>query len=79
VDRVLVNGANALEWLVKAGVVAEFDVEEVEYRNAKGRSKTMVLSRAEVDGRRWQGWATPAEDALSPDGQAGRVDWLRAQ
>lgn len=79
VDRVLVNGANALEWLVKAGVVAEFDVEEVEYRNAKGRSKTMVLSHAEVDGRRWQGWATPVEDALSPDGQAGRVDWLRAQ
>jgi len=77
VERVLVNGANALEWLVRTGVVAGFHVEEVGYRNAKGRAKTMALSRAEVDGVRWQGWASPVEDTLSPEGRARRVDWLR--
>ncbi|WP_127784349.1 hypothetical protein [Rhodococcus sp. X156] len=78
VRRVLVNGGNALEWLVRAGLVAAFETEEVEYRNAKGNLRTMTLSSAEVDGVRWQGWPTPVEDTLSPDGQAARSEWLRA-
>ncbi len=79
VQRVLVNGSAAVEWVVRAGLVAAFDVEEVDYRNAKGRPKTMALSHAEVNGVRWQGWGTPVEDALSTQGRAGRVEWLRAQ
>jgi len=79
VQRVLVNGAAATEWVLRAGLVAAFDVDEVEYRNAKGRPKTMALSHAEVDGVRWQGWAAPAEDALSTQGRARRMEWLRAQ
>jgi len=77
VQRVLVNGANALEWVVRAGLVPAFDVEQVDYRNAKGRPKTMALSAAEVDGLRWQGWGIPAEDALSTEGRSKRLEWLR--
>lgn len=77
VQRVLVNGANALEWVVRAGLVPAFDVEQVDYRNAKGRPKTMALSAADVDGLRWQGWGIPAEDALSTEGRSKRLEWLR--
>lgn len=76
VERVLVNGSNALEWLVRAGIVAEFETEQVDYHNAKGKAKTMTLSHAEVDGLRWSGWDIPAEDTLSPEGRARRAEWL---
>ncbi|MEO9220691.1 MAG: hypothetical protein ABI251_02740 [Mycobacteriaceae bacterium] len=77
VQRVLVNGANTWDWLVRAGVIGDFDVEALEYHNTKGRVKTMVVSHAESDGLAWLGWAVPVEDALSAEGRTRRVEWLR--
>ncbi len=76
VQRVLVNGANTWDWLVRAGMIGGFDVEALEYHNTKGRVKTMAVCRAESDGVRWQGWAVPVEDALSTEGRHSRVEWL---
>ena len=78
VQRVLVNGANAWDWLVRAGVIGEYDVDQLEYHNSKGRVKTMAVSHAESGGVQWQGWEIPVGDALSAEGRVGRVDWLRA-
>ena len=77
VQRVLVNGANTWDWLVRAGVIGDFDVEALEYHNTKGRVKTMEVSRAESDRVVWLGWAVPVEDALSAEGRTSRVEWLR--
>jgi hypothetical protein len=75
---VLMNGTSVVRWVHKAGLLGAAREEALTYSATTG-TKTMRVRRGSSDGVLFLGWNRPLAGALSSDGRARLINWVRAE